>query len=310
MQTVICLCGIQKMERYFAGPHIVNLKAGIPKKTFGRLIGSPFLVSYFPPSGVPTDDSQLRTDAQEMNVGLLGYGKMGKEVESVARQRGHLIPAVADVDFSRDRIRAEFDKCDVLIDFSVPAAVIEHTEFAAALGKPIIIGTTGWQKDAGSVRKIIDGSKTAAVTASNFSLGVNLFISAVENAARQFGRFQGFDCAVVELHHNQKSDAPSGTALTIGNTIMENFPSKKRLLTGLPDGRIQSDELHINSIRVGSEFGTHTVFFDSENDHIELTHVSRGRRGFALGAVMAAEWSVGKKGFYSFKDIISQLDRG
>ncbi len=245
-----------------------------------------------------------------MKFGLLGYGKMGKEVETAAELRGHSIHAVADIDSSLDRLMPQFKECDVLIDFSVPAAVLEHVRFATSLGKSIVIGATGWQKEADSVRNVINNSDIAAVTASNFSLGVNLFISVVENAARQFGQFRNFDCAVMEMHHNQKSDAPSGTALTIGSAILENFPSKKTLRLGLPEGRINNEELHVNSVRVGSEFGTHTVFFDSENDHIELKHVSKGRKGFAVGAVLAAEWCAGKKGFYFFKDIISQLDRG
>ena len=112
---------------------------------------------------------------------------------------------------------------------------------------------------------------------------------------------------MLEQHHNQKADAPSGTAITIGNAILDNFPTKTRLRTGLPEGKINKEELQVNSIRVGSEFGTHTVFFDSENDRVELTHVSRGRRGFALGAVVAAEWAVGRKGFFPFKDVLSGL---
>lgn len=245
-----------------------------------------------------------------MNIGLLGYGKMGKEVEHVAKRRGHSVPATADIESSLDEVRRQFDGCDVLIDFSVPTAVVEHAKFAGSLGKPIVIGTTGWQKDAGIVESTVRNAGIAAVTASNFSLGVNLFISSVENAARQFGQFEGFDCAVIEVHHNQKADAPSGTAISLGNAVLANFPSKRRIRVGLPEGRIQNEELQINSVRLGSEFGTHTVYFDSPNDHIELTHVSRGRKSFATGAVMAAEWVVGKKGFYSFKDIIPQLDRG
>ena len=242
-----------------------------------------------------------------MNIGLLGYGKMGKEIEAVAGQRSHAITAVADIGSKLPEMKSQFDKCDVLIDFSVSTAVLEHLRFAASLKKSIIVGTTGWQKDLDQAKEIVTESGIAAVIAANFSLGVNLFISTVEKAAKLFGQFDGFDCALLELHHNQKSDVPSGTAITIGNMILENFPAKKRLRTGLPDGRIAKDELQVNSIRVGSEFGTHSVIFDSENDRIELTHTSRGRRGFALGAVIAAEWSIGKKGFYLFKDILSEL---
>lgn len=246
-----------------------------------------------------------------MNIGLLGYGKMGKEIETVAKQRSHSIAAIWDpahgMDLNLSNMKKQFEGCDALVDFSVASAVVEHVRFATEVKKPIVIGTTGWEKDLDEVRKIVSESEIAAVVASNFSLGVNLFISTVEKAAKLFGQFEGFDCAVLESHHNQKADAPSGTAITIGNTILQNFPAKKKIRAGLPDGRISREELQVNSIRVGSEFGTHSVFFDSENDRIEFTHTSRGRHGFALGAVLAAEWSIGKKGFHAFKDILSEL---
>jgi 4-hydroxy-tetrahydrodipicolinate reductase len=251
-----------------------------------------------------------------MNIGLLGYGKMGKEIEAVAKQRSHSISTIADVGSHLPDMKLDFEKCNVFIDFSVAAAVVEHAEFAAELKKPIVIGTTGWQKDLERVKKIINGCGITAVAGSNFSLGVNLFISTVEKAAKLFGQFDDFDCAVLESHHNQKADAPSGTAITIGNAILANFPAKKKIRPGLPEGRIAKEELQINSIRIGSDFGTHSVFFDSENDRIELTHISRGRRGLAFGAVLAAEWAIGKdlshnapmrEGFHQFRDIISEL---
>lgn len=242
-----------------------------------------------------------------MNLGLFGYGKMGKEIESVARHRSHVISAVADIDTDVNDIKGQFEQCDALIDFSVAAAVPDHVRFAAGIGKPIVIGTTGWQENLDEVHKTVEDGGVAAVVASNFSLGVNLFISTVEKAAKLFGQFDSFDCAVLEQHHNQKADAPSGTALTIGNAILAGFRQKKRIRAGLPDGKIGKDELQVNSVRVGSEFGTHSVYFDSENDKVELTHVSKGRRGFALGAVIAAEWIVGKKGFFQFRDILSEL---
>ncbi len=242
-----------------------------------------------------------------MNIGLFGYGKMGKEIETVAKQRHHSVSAIADVDTKFDDVKASFQNCDAIIDFSIADAVPAHARFAGELRKPIVIGTTGWQNKMDEVRRLVDESGIAAVVASNFSLGVNLFISTVEKAAKLFGQFDAFDCAVLEQHHNQKADAPSGTALTIGEAVIKNFPGKKRLLTGVPEGKISKEDLQVNSIRVGSEYGTHSVFFDSENDRIELTHVSRGRRGFALGAVIAAEWAVGKKGFFKFSEVLSQL---
>lgn len=242
-----------------------------------------------------------------MNIGLFGYGKMGKEIEAVAKQRSHAVSAVADIDTNVPDMRDRFESCDVLIDFSVAAAVPDHVRFAAEIRKPIVIGTTGWLQSLEAVRKRVDDSGIAAVVGSNFSLGVNLFMSTVEEAARLFGEFEDFDCAVLEQHHNQKADAPSGTALAIGDAILANFPKKSLIRTGIPNGKIRAEELQVNSIRVGNEFGTHSVFFDSEYDRIELTHVSRGRRGFALGAVIAAEWAVGKKGLHQFRDILSEL---
>ncbi len=242
-----------------------------------------------------------------MKIGLFGYGKMGREIEAVAVQRSHNLTAIADIGSDLTELAPQFVKCDALIDFSSASAVEEHVKYAAELKKPIVIGTTGWHDRTDEVRRMVVEGGIAAVVASNFSLGVNLFISAVEQAARLFGQFDSFDCAVLEQHHNQKADAPSGTALTIGKAIMDNFPVKRKIRTGMPDGRMPKEELQVNSIRVGSEFGTHTVYFDSENDRIELTHVSRGRRGFAYGAVLAAEWVVGKNGFFMFKDIIKEL---
>ncbi len=242
-----------------------------------------------------------------MKLGLLGYGKMGREIEAVAKSRSHSVAAIADIDRKLADEQKNFLSADVLIDFSVPSAVIEHLSFASGLKKPIVIGTTGWYSEIERARKIVEDSGIAAVIGSNFSIGVNLFISAVERVSNLFGRYRDFDCAVLESHHNQKADAPSGTAITIGNAVLQNFPSKKKIRTGIPQGKIGEDELQVNSIRIGKEFGTHSVIFDSEYDRIELTHVSRGRRGFALGAIMAAEWAVGKNGFYQFREILERL---
>ena len=305
--------GFIGMERYFAGPCLVTcdrhpgllVRETDPTKFRGQTF-PPF--RFNPPfQETVIYNSEFKTESSSVNVGLFGYGKMGKEVEAVAKQRSHFVTAIADIDTNTNDVKGQFAECDALIDFSVAAAVPDHVRFAGGIGKPIIIGTTGWQNKLDDVRRTVEESGIAAVAASNFSLGVNLFISTVERAAKLFGQFDSFDCAVLEQHHNQKADAPSGTALTIGDAILANFPRKKRIRTGVPDGKIGKDELQVNSVRVGSEFGTHSVYFDSENDRVELTHVSRGRRGFALGAVIAAEWAVGKKGFFQFRDILSDL---
>lgn len=286
---------------------------GTPGVLSGKLAGQRSVIRCFlhsdlnPVKVSSIRNSEFKIENFQMNIGLFGYGKMGREIEAVAKQRSHIVSAVADIDTNVDDVKDLFEQCDAVIDFSVAAAVPDHVRFAGGLHKPIIIGTTGWQNKSDEVKKIVDGAGIAAVAASNFSLGVNLFISTVEAAAKLFGQFDSFDCAVLEQHHNQKTDAPSGTALTIANAILANFPGKSLLRIGLPAGKITKEELQVNSVRIGSEFGTHCVFFDSENDRVELTHISRGRRGFALGAVFAAEWAVGKKGFYQFRDILSEL---
>ena len=196
-----------------------------------------------------------------MNIGLLGYGKMGKEIEAVAKQRSHAVAAVADIDSDISGMRKQFEICDVLIDFSAASAVVDHVKYAGTLNKPIVIGTTGWQKDLDEVRKIVNDCGIAAVVASNFSLGVNLFISTVEKAAKLFGQFEAFDCAVLDCTITKKSTrraAQQSRSATLSSKISlrrKNFDRVFRIAA------IAKDELQINSIRVGSEYVTHSVFF-------------------------------------------------
>ncbi|MGC8595070.1 MAG: 4-hydroxy-tetrahydrodipicolinate reductase [Candidatus Kryptoniota bacterium] len=243
-------------------------------------------------------------------LGILGYGRMGHEVAEAAERLKYTVICTVDNNSEIDEKRGLLEKCDVLIDFSVSSAVIPHIELACEIKKPIVIGTTGWYSDIGRAKNLIEQCGNAAVYGSNFSIGMNLFIKSIEDASAYFGRFPEYDCAVVEVHHNQKADAPSGTALAIAESIIKNFPNKKQILNGIPKGKILPEELQVNSIRVGGEFGTHTVIFDSENEKIEFTHTSRGRKAFASGAILAAEWVFGKTGFHQFKDVLQQILKG
>lgn len=245
--------------------------------------------------------------ADQLNLAIVGYGRMGHEVEQVAHKHGHRVICVIDNNTELVEKKNILRQCDALIDFSVSSAVIPHVELACEIKKPIVIGTTGWYSEVDRVKTLVEMSGIAAVYGSNFSTGMNLFIKALEDASSYFGYFPEYDCAIIEVHHNQKLDAPSGTALTIAESIIKNFHGKKSVLNGTPKGKISPEELQISSVRVGSEIGTHTVMFDSENEKIEFTHTSRGRKAFASGAILAAEWSIGRKGFYQFKDVLQQI---
>jgi 4-hydroxy-tetrahydrodipicolinate reductase len=242
-----------------------------------------------------------------MNIALIGYGKMGKEVEQVAKDRGLTIARIFTEENNTGGLGLTKDSLktvDVCIDFSTPAAVLDNIEAVAECGKNMVVGTTGWYDRLESVRKIVKEKKIGLLYASNFSLGVNIFTQIVLDASHLMEKYPEYDVSVNEVHHSGKVDSPSGTALSLGSTILQSLRRKKELLTETSHGQIKPHQLHITSQRVGHVVGRHTVLFDSEFDTIELVHSAKGRRGFALGAVVAAEWIKGKKGMYTMRDVI------
>lgn len=242
-----------------------------------------------------------------MNIALFGYGKMGHEVEAAAIQRGHSIVAKFDrpEEISQDQLRAV--KAEAIIDFTEPAAVLGNVTEACRAGLPIVIGTTGWGNERAEIERLISSAGTAAIFASNFSIGVNLFLQVVRTASRMLDG-AGYDAYVLEAHHRMKKDHPSGTALEIARVMIEAMNSKSEIVHELPPGAaVAKDALVVSSLRAGSITGTHTVGFESEVDSIELTHRARSRKGFAVGAVRAAEWIVGKKGFFQFEESIEEI---
>ncbi len=243
-----------------------------------------------------------------MNIALIGYGKMGKEVEQAAKGRGLKVPKIFDVNNNTGSlgITAESLKgIDVCIEFSTPGAVIENIAAVASCGKNIVVGTTGWYDKLERVKKIVKDNKIGFLYAPNFSLGVNIFAQIVSHAAHLMDRYTQYDAAVMERHHRAKVDSPSGTALTIASGILQGMKRKTEILSETSHGQIKPHQLHVASSRFGSVTGTHAVVFDSEADSIELIHTARNRSGFALGAVVAAEWLKGKKGFYTMRDVIT-----
>ncbi|MGA9119181.1 MAG: 4-hydroxy-tetrahydrodipicolinate reductase [Bacteroidota bacterium] len=242
-----------------------------------------------------------------MNLALIGYGRMGHEVEQVARERGLKILKVFEIgenERGAALTRASLKGVDVCIDFSAQEGVYENICAVAETGANMVVGTTGWYDRLEEVRALVKKKKMGFLFASNFSLGVNIFLQIIMDASHIFDAYPEYDVAVNEIHHQGKSDSPSGTALSIGSTILKEFHRKKEILAETSHGAIKSHQLHIGSTRLGHTTGKHSVIFDSESDSIEFIHTAKNRRGFAVGAVVAAEWLKGKKGFYTMRDVL------
>jgi 4-hydroxy-tetrahydrodipicolinate reductase len=234
-----------------------------------------------------------------MNIAIIGYGRMGHQIEKVAQNAGDTIVGVFDIDTpaSVDSIKG----ADVCIDFSVPDSVLDNMKMAAEARVDIVVGATGWYDQLDEVRTWFTDS--AMVYAQNFSIGVNVFYRIIRRAAELMDPLSQYDVYVEEQHHNKKVDSPSGTALRLGEILLAGIDRKTGTVQGSPDGPISQEALQISSVRAGSIAGVHTVGFDSEEDFIELKHVARNRTGFALGALAAARWVRGRKGVFTMDDV-------
>ena len=244
-----------------------------------------------------------------MNISIVGYGRMGQMVEKAANQLN--IPIVSKIDPSHPNATHKFfnkesmEQVDVCIAFSQPDAAYQNILDACKWKKPLVIATTGWLDKLDQAREVITKNNNAVIYSSNFSLGVNLFFALLQKASKLMNSFPIYDAFVHEFHHRHKKDSPSGTAKTIGNLLIDSMDNKNTIVTeSLSNRSISNDELHISSTRGGEIPGTHSVFFDSEFDTIELTHRARNRMGFAHGAIHAAEWIQDKKGLFTEKDMI------
>jgi 4-hydroxy-tetrahydrodipicolinate reductase len=234
-----------------------------------------------------------------MKIALFGFGKMGREIDAVAREQGDIIAQVFEVE---NPVRREaLHDIDVCIDFSTPEAVVSNIRVAAEAERDIVVGTTGWSEHLPEIRQLVKNS--GLLHSSNFSLGMNYFFRIVRCAAELMNGAGGYDPYIHEIHHSQKVDSPSGTALTLARILVERIERKKEILSSASLGKIGPEFLHVTSTRAGAVAGTHTVGFDSEADLIELQHVAKTRRGFALGALTAARWLRGKKGIYTMDDV-------
>ena len=230
-----------------------------------------------------------------MKIALLGYGKMGQVVEKIAQQRGHEIVFRKTSSNSFDGL----ENADVAIEFSVPNAAVKNIANSLCAGIPTVSGTTGWLSDYHKVENLCVQNDTAFLYASNFSLGVNLFFELNDYLAKMMSKFDSYKVSMEEIHHTQKLDAPSGTAISLANSIISNSNLDNWTIT-----HAKPNELFINAQRIQGVPGTHIVNYQSEVDCIEIKHVAHSRDGFGLGAVIAAEWLVGKKGVFTMKDIL------
>jgi len=236
-----------------------------------------------------------------MRIVLIGYGKMGKEIERIAIDRGHQIVSKIDIENPDDLISLTNKEVDVAIEFSNPVSAFSNIMKCIEKQIPIVCGTTGWLEKKAEVEKATQSFDSTFFYASNYSIGVNLFFKLNKQLAKLMQPHAGYDIYTNEIHHIEKKDSPSGTAITIAEGIMSHYPNKNKWVNNEIPG---ADEIAIWSQRESTKPGTHTVKYISKVDQIEVTHEAFSREGFALGAVIAAEWILGKKGVLGMDDML------
>ena len=230
-----------------------------------------------------------------MKIALLGYGKKGQTNERIALERGHEIVLKKDEFNTYEGL----SNADVAIDFSIPAVAVENISSCFYANVPVISGTTGWLDRYDEMAALCEEKKGAFISSSNFSLGVNLFFGLNEYLAKMMSKFDSYTVDMEEIHHTQKLDAPSGTAISLAKGVIENSDYTSWTLD-----KAKENQIHIEAVRTGNVPGTHTVTYNSTVDTIEIKHTAHNRDGFALGAVIAAEWIVGKQGIFTMRDVL------
>ena len=237
---------------------------------------------------------------------------MGREIEQILLERGDTVSARIDLGGTGDyqSLTSEIlkkHKPDALIEFAGRDCVVKNAELCSSLKIPVVTGTTGWNEQLEDVKRIVESNDSAYLYGSNFSIGAHMFFSLVEKAAAMINPLPEYDIFMSEYHHNKKVDSPSGTALTTAEKIINNNNRKTTIIKDALNRQIKEHELHVASVRGGFVPGTHSVMLDSIADTVEITHRARNRKGFALGSVLAAQWLIGKKGFFKVEDYINDL---
>ncbi len=245
-----------------------------------------------------------------MEIAIIGYGRMGKEIEHLAPRRGIGVRSTIDPREQGARFKEITEEAlegvEVAVEFTGPQAAVSNIQKAAELGVNLVVGTTGWHGEIKKVRAIVEETGIGFIHASNFSVGVNVFYEIVRSASKIFNKLTDYDVYCHETHHFGKADSPSGTARKIGQILLDNIARKEEALYNCLDRKRHPEELHVSSTRGGWVPGTHKVVFDSEFDSVERVHRTRSRRGLAAGALRAAQWISGKKGFFELSDLLRE----
>jgi len=246
-----------------------------------------------------------------MNIAIIGYGGMGKEIERIALDKGITVSSIIDP-VAKGATHKEINKeslkgVDVAIDFTTPAVAVGNIKKVSSLKVNMVVGTTGWYDEVEEVKEIITKSKMGFVYGSNFSVGVHAYYRIVEAAAKIFNKIPDYDIWGHEMHHFRKADSPSGTAKSLAKILLGRIDRKKSVVYDKLDRKRNDDEIHFSSLRGGPVNFKHTIGFDSDADTISIEHAARHRGGYALGAVLAAQWINGKKGFFVVDDFIKEL---
>ena len=236
-----------------------------------------------------------------MNIALIGYGKMGKEIEQMALLRGHKIVLKGELNNENLLSSAQLKTADVAIEFSVPESAINNIYKCFEANIPVVVGTTGWLNSLDEVINNCNNKQQTLFYASNFSIGVNLFFKLNQQLAKLMNVYPDYNVSIEEIHHIHKIDAPSGTSISLANQVIANNTNKKCWVNDLSNNK---NELSIISQRIDEVPGTHTVTYQSSVDDISIKHIAHNRKGFALGAIIAAEWVIGKKGVFGMNDLI------
>ncbi|MEO7769255.1 MAG: 4-hydroxy-tetrahydrodipicolinate reductase [Ferruginibacter sp.] len=245
--------------------------------------------------------SPAKEEAASLNIALIGYGKMGKAIEEVAIKKGHTVLLKIDINSIEEFTKENLQRCDVAIEFTSPHSAVQNIITCLEAGIPVVSGSTGWLDSWSDVKQICDANNGSLVYASNYSVGVNLFFEINKMLARLMNAQTDYDVTMVEIHHTEKKDAPSGTAITLAKQVIENLERKKQWVNHTS---LLPEEVTVISERVDPAPGTHKVRYSSSVDDIEIIHTAHNRKGFATGAILAAEFIKGKRGIFSMKEVL------
>jgi len=237
-----------------------------------------------------------------MKIALIGYGKMGQTIEKIALERNHEIAVIIDKDNQNDFESDAFKDVDMAIEFSMPETALNNYHKCFKYNIPVVSGTTGWLEEKENLKKEIEQNNYAFLYSSNFSVGVNILFWLNKQLAGLMNNLNNYNVSMTEVHHIHKKDAPSGTALTLANDLIKNI---QRLDNWKLNKKEKEQDLPIESIREGEVFGIHEIKYEAKEDILKISHEAKSREGFALGAVMAAEFLKGKTGFYSMEDVLN-----